>query len=60
MSYLVVNRKPNESLTLTVKNADGSTTQIEVDMLSHRRVGIRAADNVEVVRSELVRSPHFG
>jgi len=59
MSYLVVNRKPNESLLLTVKNADGSTTKIEVDMLSHRRVGIRAADNVEVVRSELVRSPHF-
>ena len=54
MSYLVVNRKPNESLILTVKNADGSTTQIEVDMLSHRRVGIRAADNVEVVRSELL------
>lgn len=60
MSYLVVNRKPNESLILTVNNPDGSTTKIEVDVLPNNRVGIRAPKSVEVLRNELVQSPHFG
>jgi sRNA-binding carbon storage regulator CsrA len=54
MSYLVVNRKPNESLILTVNNPDGTTTKIEVDVLPNNRVGVRAPESVAIVRNELV------
>ena len=53
MSYLVVNRKPNQSLIITVKNPDGSSTKIEVDTLPNNRVGIRAPETVNILRAEL-------
>lgn len=55
MSYLVLNRKPNQSLILTVNNADGTKTKIEVDTLPNNRVGVRAPESVSVLREELVK-----
>ena len=53
MSYLVVNRKPNQSLLLTVNNPDGTKTKIEVDTLPKNRVGVRAPDSVNILRAEV-------
>jgi carbon storage regulator CsrA len=53
-SYLVLSRKAGESITLQFPDSNGTTTEINIDILEQKhRVGIEAPRDVLILRHEL-------